>query len=160
MTKAVPAWSPYYLSGDRAKRIRGFAPASLHRMIRDRQTLITVLNREIRLVEREIERQRPKRVAFYWFDGAFNGTGTARFALARTDGSKRRDAHPLKPSTRGGQYPLPHSTELAAWFQGNAVTHVIAETEDDTTSPECIAKGKHTVAAFLAWWQMLEQDDE
>ena len=163
MRGIAPAWTPYYLSGDRfgdrAERIRGMTPKILRAMVRDRQKLIAFLSREIRVVETEIARQHPKRIAIYWFDAGHNGTGCARFALARPDGSHRRDAHPLKPSTRGGQYPMPHSTELAAWFGGNAVTHVVAETEDDTTSPECIARGKHTVAAFLSWWR-LQEDDE
>lgn len=164
MRGIAPDWTPYYLSGarfgDRAKRLRGMSPATLRMMVRDRQKLIAFLNREIRVVAREVARQRPRRIAYYWFDGVRDGTGCGRFALARPDGSRRRDAHPLKPSTRGGQYPMPHSADLAAWFEGNAVTHVIAETSDDATSPECIACGKHTVAAFLAWWRRLEQDDD
>lgn len=154
-------WTPYYLSnkrfGDRASRLRGMPKAALRKMIHARKKVAAILSREIQLVDREIDRQRPKLIAYYWFDA---DASCSRFALARPDGSRRRDAHPLRPSTRGGKYPPPHSSELTTWLTGKSVTHVIAETGDHETSPECIAKGKHTTAAFIKWWRQIEQDHD
>ena len=108
---------------------------------------------EIGQLRKELERRNPKTI-FYTVDMEECGSV---FYHELPDG-KRLRIHPRKPSG-GTRYPQDLTAdEIEAWMRHHGFTHVFAETEDDKTSPECIKHGRHTRAAFIKWWRLLEQD--
>lgn len=112
---------------------------------------------EIGQLKKELERRNPKTVHYtVVLNDLHSGDGIWFFYPIPDDGRQR--VHPRKPSG-GTKYPQDLTAdEIEAWMRFNGITHVFADTEDTTTSAECIKRGRHTRAAFIKWWRQLEQD--
>lgn len=120
--------------------------------IKDAEQLIVI-------IERELEQVNPLTVHYTVNveSSSADDFGTQFWFVS--DKGKRRRVHPRKPGG-GTKYPQDLcADEINAWMRREGITHVFADTEDDETSPECIKRGKHTRAAFVAWWRQLEEDE-
>lgn len=142
--KILKGWPVLELKAQREKRI-----AMIKRMCGTHYP--NIVGGEIGQIDKELERREPKTISFT-IDVEEMGCG----AIFRLDGKR---IHPRKPQG-GTKYPQDLTAdEIEFWMHQNGFTHVQADTEDDTTSPECIKQGKHTRAAFIKWWRLLEEDD-
>ena len=111
---------------------------------------------EIGQLRKELERRNPKTIN-YTVEPEMMGCGSVFYH--DLPGGKLRRVHPRKPSG-GTRYPQDlTSHEIDAWMRNNGFTHVFANTEDDQTSRECIKRGRHTRAAFIKWWRLLEEEE-
>ena len=112
---------------------------------------------EMGQIKKELERRNPKVVHYTVVLNDLHSGDGIWFFYPLPNGERRR-VHPRKPSG-GTRYPQDMTAdEIQAWMQCESITHVFADTEDDKTSPECIKRGRHTRAAFIKWWRLMEQD--
>ena len=110
---------------------------------------------EIGQLRKELERRNPKTIN-YTVEADMMGCGAIFYHDLPNE--KWHRVHPRKPSG-GTRYPQDLTAdEIEAWMRNNGFTHVFANTEDNQTSPECIKRGRHTRAAFIKWWRLLEED--
>lgn len=131
------------------------AQKQYEREVRERQ-------KEIIKIRRELERREPRIVHFRIEMDRGNFPGVC-FEIVdsptrRRPNGMRHRVHPRRPEKQT-QYPQDLcADEIDTWMKREGFTHVIAETDDTETSPECIKRGRHSRAAFITWWRMLEED--
>lgn len=145
--KTLRSWPVLELQAQRKKRV-----AMIERMCGSHYP--NLVGGEIGQIDKELERRNPRTV-HYTVD---MDECASKFYFVADNGKKTR-VHPRKPQG-GTRYPQDlTSDEIDWWMRREGITHIVADTEDDETSPECIKRGKHTRAAFIKWWRLLEQDD-
>jgi hypothetical protein len=145
------------------KQLKSMTPRELKLARAKREATITQYQREMQLLKREIERRTPREV---YVRIEMDGNSCPGSCFETVDSPTRRHPdgmrhriHPRRPEKQT-QYPQNLcADEIEAWMLRAGITHVISESEDTETSPECLAAGRYTRAQFIKWWRLLEEDD-
>jgi hypothetical protein len=128
-----------------------------------REDAIAQCHREADQLKREIEKRLPREVHFRieMDDQNFPGVCFEEVdspTRRHPDGMRHR-IHPRKPEKQT-RYPQDLcADEIEAWMVREGITHVVSESKDTETSPECLAGGCYTRRQFIKWWRLLEKDD-
>jgi hypothetical protein len=145
------------------KRIKAMSVRALRAAQTQRDAVIQTTHRELKLLQRELERRTPCEVHFRieMDDRSFPGIcfEAVDAPTRRHPDGQRHRVHPRKP---GGATRYPQdlcADEIEAWMVREGITHVISESEDTKTSPESLAGGRYTRAQFVKWWRLLEEED-
>lgn len=107
---------------------------------------------EIGQIDKELERRRAKKVLHISFDPEISGY---RF---ETD-TKRGRRRVWPPKLHPGEEVCQNADYFRAWFKKLKVTHIHSEFGEKKTSRDCIKDGTYTVAAYLKWWSLSEEED-
>lgn len=140
--------------------VRLLRPTELRNARMQFEREVQVRQKEIIKIRRELERREPREV-IYRIDSQDSCSVVFEVVdspTRRQPNGMRHRVHPRGPEKQT-RYPQDLcADEIDAWMKREGFTHVIAETGDTETSPECIKRGRHSRAAFIKWWRLLEKD--
>ena len=144
------------------KQLKSMSPRELKLARAKRATIIAKCTREAHQLKHEIERRLPREVHFRieMDENSYPGICFEEVdsPTRRHPEGRRHRVHPRGPQKQT-RYPQDLcADEIEAWMVRDGITHVVSESEDTETSPECLAGGRYTRARFIKWWRILEED--